>query len=65
MAKEKIYYTTVSLGWCINWKPFIITDIQIYDIEKAKKIVRSFFDGTIGLATESQMKLNNAEWDNI
>jgi hypothetical protein len=63
MKKEKIYYKTFA-GFG-NWKPFIIMDMQVYDIKKAIEIVRLFKVSNIGLATESQMKLNNAEWDNF
>ena len=66
MKQDIIYFTTMDMGWEVNWKPLTFCGNTFTDINEAKKFVRANKpDFYIGLATQDQMLMNNAQWDNI
>jgi len=65
-AENLIYFTTFEMGWETNWGVLSFLDDPFEDVEDAKKFVRNNLPHKhVGLATFDQMRMNNAQWDNM
>ena len=65
-VEEFVFFTTPRMGWQKKWDVLMFNDEPVTDFEHAKELVRNHFLGeTVGLAEFDQMKLNNAQWDNL
>jgi hypothetical protein len=64
--EESIFFTTSRMGWEKKWDVLMFNNEPVTNFETAKQLVRENMLGeTVGLATFEQMKLNNAQWDNL
>lgn len=65
-VNDAIFFTTPEMGWQKEWDILLLEGEPVTDIETAKSLVRQYMASqAVGLATFSQMTVNNAEWDNL
>jgi len=63
---EFVFFTTLEMGWQENWDVLMFDDEPVTEMWQAKELVREHMKGkTVGLAEFDQMKMNNAQWDNM
>lgn len=63
---NRIYYTTMEMGWEEEWAPLMSKGVYFDNLDKAIEYVRERKpDQQVGLATYDQMKLKNAQWSNL
>ena len=63
---EFIFFTTPRMGWCKNWDVLMFKDEPVTSLVLAKQLVREHMkDETVGLAEFDQMRMDNAQWDNM
>lgn len=54
------------MGWEKNWDVLMFNDEPVTVMWQAKELVREYMKNQdVGLANFEQMRMNNAQWDNL